>query len=198
MKCLFLLFGLMNIAGLAHAQDTLLVDLDHDSIADSVLLDREEARIVCRLSTQKFKKARSREMGVLNEQAGVVATKSGFEFYNDWMRAGYRNQFRYDAKTKRLQLIGMSRYEFGNAMNDGSGESSVNLLTKDYLGKWNYFDEEGQVLVELPVIKTKMPFRQTFLEDFSDATYSAYADRCSSLFGKAKEKMRQKNKRPPR
>lgn len=54
----------------------------------------------------------------------------------------------------------MSRYEFGNATNEGSGESSVNLLTEDYIGNWNYFDhlannEEGE-LAKIPTIKTKM------------------------------------------
>jgi hypothetical protein len=86
----------------------------------------------------------------------------------------------------------MSRYALGNAANDGSGESSVNLLTGDYIGEWNYFDplanKKRGALIKLPAIKTKMSDNKIFLEDFSDAIYYSYADKCSELFGFARAK----------
>ena len=85
----------------------------------------------------------------------------------------------------------MSRYEFGNAANDGSGESSVNLLTSDYIGNWNYYDasanNEAGELVNIPTIKTKMKFKIITLESFSENTYFDFADKCSSLFQKHKD-----------
>ncbi|SDG50937.1 hypothetical protein SAMN05421827_107117 [Pedobacter terrae] len=56
------------------------------------------------------------------------------------MRSGYACQFRYRKNEKRMRLIGMSEYAFGNATHDGSGEASINLLTGDYVGDWHYFD----------------------------------------------------------
>lgn len=90
-----------------------------------------------------------------------------------------------------MRLIGMDRYEFGNAANDGSGESSVNLLTGDYIGDWNYYDpsanEEAGELIKIPTIKTKMLFAKIYLEAFSEETYFGYAERCSELYSQRKE-----------
>lgn len=127
-------------------QNKIEKDIDFDGKNDIVLVDTITSTIVCTLSTLNYTSISSKQIEVLNENSGVKATKNGFEFYNNWMRAGYKNQFRYDSKTKKIQLIGMSRYEFGNATNDGSGESSVNLLTGDYIGNWNYYDEKKKGL----------------------------------------------------
>lgn len=174
----------------------LVKDIDFDGKQDSVFLDQKESRIVCRLSTQNFKKIKSKPIEILNEMSGIVDAKNGFAFINDWMRAGYKNQFRYNKKTKKVQLIGMSRYEFGNAANDGSGESSVNLLTGNYIGNWHYFDllannEEGE-LVKMPTIKTKMKFKEINLEEFEEDTYFGFSERCAELYDQQKEKMQKK------
>ncbi|WP_136669187.1 hypothetical protein [Flavobacterium sp. H122] len=168
-------------------QTKLIKDLDNDGIKDTVFIDSLESVIICKLSTLKFKPVSSKPIEILNPTSGVYKTKNGFEFFNDWMRAGYKNQFRYNVKTKKIQLIGMSRYEFGNAANYGSGESSVNLLTGDYIGNWNYYDMEIEKLISIPTIKTKMKFTVTNLEDFGEETYFNYAERCAELYQKHKE-----------
>ncbi len=178
----------------AFGQDKLMKDLDGDAINDTVYVDNTFSKIVCQLSSQHFRKMQSKEIEILNEQSGLTATKNGFEFFNDWMRAGYTNQFRYDSKSKKIQLIGMSRYEFGNATNDGSGESSVNLLTNNYIGNWNYFDEQHEKLISIPTIKTKMMIPKTYLETFSDQTYFDYAEKCSALYNKQKVELMKKRK----
>jgi hypothetical protein len=135
-----------------------------------------------------YKPVVSKPIEILNETSGIAKTKNGFEFFNSWMRAGYKNQFRYNSKTKKIQLIGMSRYEFGNAVQDGSGESSVNLLTGDYIGNWNYFDIATDRLVKIPTIRKKMKFKPIILEDFSDDTYFNYAEKCAELYSRQKTK----------
>jgi curved DNA-binding protein CbpA len=172
------------------AQGKLLKDLDKDGIMDRVYIEKN--RIICRLSTQQFKEMQSQEIETFN--SGIREARNGFSFYIHWMRAGYENQFRYDSKTKRIQLIGMSRYEFGNAANDGSGESSVNLLTGDYVGDWNYSDEEREELIKIPTIKTKISFGKIYLEDFSEETFLGFADKCAELYHIHKEKMKMKNR----
>lgn len=176
-------------------QEKLLKDLDNDGIEDIIYMDSIKSTIVCKLSTQKFKAIFSKPIETLNTMSGVVLTKNGFEFFNDWMRAGNKNQFRYDPKTKNVQLIGMSRYEFGTH-GDGEGESSINLLTSDYIGNWSYYDflannENGQI-VKMPTIKTRMKFKETNLEDFGEDTYFEFSERCSKLFYQQKEKMKRK------
>ncbi|MCH5597471.1 hypothetical protein [Niabella ginsengisoli] len=91
-----------------------------------------------------------------------------------------------------MRLIGMDRYELGDATLNGSGESSVNLLTGDYIGDWNYYDplanNEAGELIKIPTIKTKMYFGKIYLEAFSDAVYYDFEERCAKLYYQEKEK----------
>jgi len=163
-------------------QYILLKDLDNDGIRDSTYLSVEDSTIVCRLSTKNFAKMASKPIEILNWQSGVADIEDGFQFFNHWMRAGYENQFRYNSQTKKMQLINISRYEFGNAANDGSGESSVNLLTGDYIGNWNYYDSEKDTLIEMATINTNLNFGTINLEEFSQDTYFDYAEKCAALY----------------
>lgn len=187
MKKNIIIVTLTILTNLAFGQNKLVKDIDSDGKNDTIFIDVEKSRIVCVLSTLNYKSVSSKPIDILNEPSGITETKSGFEFFNDWMRAGYKNQFRYNSKTKKIQLIGMSRYEFGNAANDGSGESSVNLLTGDYIGNWNYYDMEKDSLIKIPTIKTKMKFKTINISDFSDETYFNYSEKCAELFHKHKK-----------
>ena len=187
MKKNIIILFLTFISNFAFGQNKLVKDIDNDGKNDTIFIDVEKSTIVCKLSTLNYESISSKPIEILNEPSGIIETKNGFAFFNDWMRAGYKNQFRYNSKTKRIQLIGMSRYEFGNAANDGSGESSVNLLTGDYIGNWNYYDMEKDSLIKIPTIRTKMKFKTINLEDFSDETYFNYAEKCAELYHKYKK-----------
>lgn len=169
-------------------QEKLIKDLDQDGIKDTVYLFRKASTIVCQLSSRKFAKIQSRAIENLSDNSGIHATKNGFEFFNDWMRAGFKTQFRYNRDTKKIQLIGMGRYSYGGATHDGSGESSINLLTHDYIGDWNYFNTsankgEGR-LVKIPTIRTKMKINAIYLETFNEDTYFDYEAKCTKLYEK--------------
>lgn len=186
-KLNLILFFILNQA--AVFGQAFIKDIDFDGINDTVYIDIEKSTIICKLSTENFKPISSKPIEILNLSSGIMDAKNGFIFYNDWMRAGYKNQFRYNTKTKKVQLIGMSQYAYGNAANDGSGESSVNLLTNDYIGNWNFFDLESDKLIKIPTIKTKMKFGIINLEDFSEDTYFDYDEKSSELYYKNKERM---------
>jgi hypothetical protein len=191
MKKIIIILTLTIFTNFAFGQNKLVKDIDNDGTNDTIFIDTEKSTIVCNLSTLNYKSISSKSIEALSERSGVLATKNGFEFFNDWMREGYKNQFRYNSKTKTIQLIGMSRYNFGNFANDGSGKSSVNLLTGDYIGNWNYYDDlannkEGE-LVKIPTIKTKMKFKIINLDNVSDETYSNFAKNCSELYDKHKK-----------
>jgi hypothetical protein len=187
MKKLIPIFTLTIVANYTFGQNKLVNDIDNDGKKDSIFIEVDKSTIVCKLSTLNYKPVSSKPIEILNEHSGIIETKNGFAFFNDWMRAGYKNQFRFNSKTKKIQLIGMSRYEFGNAVQDGSGESSVNLLTGDYIGNWNYYDIEKDTLIKLPIIRTKMKFKTINLEDFNDESYFNYAEKCAKLYQRQKE-----------
>lgn len=168
------------------AQERVIKDLDQDRVADTVYYDQTRNKIICRLSSQGFREIESQALE-LGANCGVRLTKNGFEYFEDFMRAGYACQFRYEPKTKAVTLIGMSRYEFGNAANDGSGKGSVNLLTGDLVGEWHYYDHEKEKLIKLPVIKGKMRLPKVTLQEFSDAAYWRYAEADAARYEKAKK-----------
>lgn len=172
-KLIALFLGLIQSS--AFAQNKLVKDLDFDGKNDTVYIDQKDNRIVCRLSTQNFKKLRSKAIEMSTDNGYLKPTRNGFELRNNWMRAGYAGQFRYEKVEKRIRLIGISEYAFGNAALDGSGEASANLLTGDYIGNWNYYDHlannENGELVKIPTIKAKLKFAKVYLEDFETETY---------------------------
>ena len=163
------------------SKEILLKDLDNDKIKDQILLDTKNAQIVCKLSTQKFLPIRSKKLEFLNDSSGIELTKNGFQFYNHSMRSGYYCQFRYNPTENKIQLIGMSRYNLGDAMQNGSGESSVNLLTNNYIGEWIRFDEKVQKHVKVPTIKKTYKITKVYLEDFSVEQPDAFVDFCDNL-----------------
>lgn len=200
MKRILQIFILISSCNFMDAQNRLLKDIDFDSVKDSIFLDRKESVIICRLSSEGFKVQKSLPIEYLDEiSSGISETKNGFELNNNWMRSGYSAQFRFEKQAKRIRLIGMDRYEFGNAANDGSGESSVNLLTGDYIGDWNYFDHlasnENGELIKIPTIKTKMLFRKVYLQDFNDEIPYDFTSRCAELYGKHKSIEMKKRKK---
>lgn len=146
---------------------------------------------MCKLSGQGFQEINSKEIeNVELVMSGIRLQENGFEFFNNWMRAGYTCYFVYDKARKKIRLAAMSRYEFGNAANDGSGNSNINLINNQYTGNWNYYDEEKEKLLKMPVIKKMLKLPVTFLEDFSDQQVEQYMFKCSDLYETLKTKMR--------
>lgn len=201
MKNIVLIFSLLLLKISAFAQEKLIKDIDFDGKKDTVYIDQKELRIVCRLSTQNFKKIRSKAIEMSSDNTYITSTRNGFELKNNWMRSGFACQFRYEKIEKRIRLIGITEYAFGNAANDGSGEASANLLTGDYIGNWHYYDhlannEKGE-LVKIPSIKTKMKFNKIYLEEFNEESYFSYSTLLDGIVEKhkiAEQKKRSKSK----
>ena len=176
-----------------HAQkynknDTLRFDLDLDQKLDLVIFDRTKDIIVCKLSTKNFVPIQSLALASEEPQSGIRKNANGFTYFVPYMRSGYHCDFTYHKVEKKIQLTAMDRYEFGPANNNGSGESSVNLLTHQYEGNWNYYDMEIEELVKLPTIKRRMVLPKTYLENFTDDIAYKYANNCAALFEGAKQK----------
>ena len=165
-----------------------LKDLDGDSIKDSVTFN-SEGMIICKLSTLNFKPVYSQPNLSDEMNSGVRETKNGFEFFIDYMRAGYAHQFRYEPKEKKIRLIGMSTYNFGPANNDGSGEGSFNLLTNTYIGEWYHYSNSENELIKMPTIKSKMLFPKIYLDNFDGSHLDEFTVKSSALYYQYKKKM---------
>lgn len=178
---LLILICFLSISKKCIAKDSLMKDLDNDSIKDEVIFDKENAQIICKLSTQNFIAIRSQKLEDLNDNSGIGLTKNGFQFYNHSMRSGYYCQFRYNPVENKIQLIGMSRYNLGGASQDGSGESSVNLLTNKYIGEWIRFDNKTKKHTKIPTIKKTFTIAKIYLEGFSVKQPDDFVDFCDNL-----------------
>jgi len=188
------LLPVLSADGQGYRNDTLKLDMDLDKRPDTIIFDKARAIIVCRLSTQGFRETRSLKLTFDGRQSGIEKKGNGFTYSVPHMRAGYNCDFAYSKALKKVQLIGMNRYEFGPANNDGCGESSVNLLADAYAGVWNYYDMENSRLVEMPEIRRKMVLPRTYLETFDDKIIEQYISRCVGLYEKEKvERIKQRN-----
>lgn len=198
-----LFFSILFASG-AFAQDKLIKDLDGDGIKDTVCIatyilqcdstGENHTKIICCLSSQQFQEIQSEKIMIdywtfFEIQSGLVSTKNGFEFYVDYTRDGLKGQFRYNKQKKKIQLIGMSRYETGDADGDRKGKSSVNLLTNEHIGDWCVYDYNLDKLFKVPTIKTKMFFGTIYLEEFSDETLLDYSRRCQHITYERKMKL---------
>lgn len=172
-----------------NANDTLKFDLDFDHKTDTVIFDLVKAIIICKLSTQNFTSVQSQELAFEEPQSHIRESAGGFTYSVPWMRAGYHADFAYNKIDKKVQLVAMDRYEFGPANNDGSGESSIDLLTNDYVGDWNYYDLVNEELVKIPTIKRKMIFPKTYLNNFDDTIPYDYSAKCADIFNQEKTKL---------
>ena len=85
-----------------------------------------------------------------------------------------------------MQLIGMTRYNDGNAQLDGGGESSVNLLTGRYIGNWNYFYPKKQKLMKMATISQPFRMAPVYLDRFGDQIPEQYRTTCESYYTKNK------------
>jgi hypothetical protein len=99
----------------------------------------------------------------------IERSKNVIVLHSTGMRGFYTWRFRYNTAFKNFQLIGMDTESFGNAVHDGSGTSSLNLLTGDFEAKYNSWNEKRQKLIALPAIKKKLKIgRRIFITDFGD------------------------------
>lgn len=87
-----------------------------------------------------------------------------------------------------MRLIGMRRTEFGPANNDGSGESSINLLTNDYIADWNYYDVKMSELIKMPSITKKMTFPKTYFDHLGDV-FEKYLEKDLTYYEAEKKRL---------
>jgi len=182
-KCHFILLQLfLSIAVSAQTTRKIVKDFDGDLKKDSVYIDSDRKKLILWLSSQKYKRVESKPINYLNFGNTLVATKSGFEFWNDYDRSGFISVFQYNKAAKKMQLVQMRRTDdkLGrDNPNEGLFESSINLLTSKYLGivkrKVN-----GKTIKVL--INSEITYPKTYLETFGDAINFDYQEKCIAKY----------------
>lgn len=174
-------FTLIN-SSLGQSTRQLIKDFDGDKKNDTIYIDSDLHRLICKLSTDNYVKNESNTIKILNFGNTLVATDKGFEFWNNYDRSEYINEFQYNTDLKKMQLIKITRHENNGAT---KGKSTINLLTNEYVGNFTYCKnyEHGakNVYDSLATIKKKIILPQTFLGTFSDLINYDYEKQCVAL-----------------
>ena len=159
-------------------------DFDGDLKKDSVYIDDDRKVLHLWLSSQKYKKVESKPIHYLNFGNTLVATKSGFEFWNNYDRSGFISVFKYNKTAKKMQLTQMRRTDdkLGrDNPNEGIYESSINLLTNKYLGVIKR-KVKGKTIKTL--VTAELIYPKIYLETFGDAINFDYQNKCIAFYEK--------------
>jgi len=73
-------------------------DIDYDKVIDTVFLDNDKSVIICKLSSNDFKRVETKEVYIYSIMTGIIDSRNGFKYANLGMRARSVCQFRYDKK----------------------------------------------------------------------------------------------------
>jgi hypothetical protein len=167
----FLLFLAVTTFG----QNKISYDLDTDGKVDKLeLVNTDDGmKITYALSSQGNKVISTQNITTAGDQRTVSMSKNVVVLAINYMRASYTYKFRYDPKLKQIKVIGYDNEQFGNAVNDGSGMSSYNLLTGAFEANWNHWNDKKKQLIPDPKISKKLPIKTYLLKDFSDSMIEA-------------------------
>jgi hypothetical protein len=145
-------------------------DLDGDKKADvfcAAKRDNEtDARLLAILKDGKS----IITSGTLSMCCGSIAVRGNVvDVHSQGMRGFSYYKFRWDAAAKDFRLIGYDTESFGTATGDGSGKSSINLLTGSYEAAFSVWNEKREQLIALPKIKRKVSVsRKFYLKGFNE------------------------------
>lgn len=163
-------FALLFSYGAAFAQGniTITADLDGDGKQDKFWLNKDKLQY--QLSTQKNITKSSKPLDIEGLNNSLKVSKNVVAVSMWAMRSGTEYKFRYDKVRGDFRVIGYDSENFGPATNDGSGKSSYNLLTGDYVANWHHFDMKQEKLIALPTITKKSPAKKYYLATFDEKT----------------------------
>tara|TARA_R110000751_G_scaffold135_1_gene521 strand:+ start:13227 stop:13811 length:585 start_codon:yes stop_codon:yes gene_type:complete len=184
-------FIVFNIT-LAQSTRQITKDFDGDKKMDTVYIDSDLDKLICVLSSNNYKKIESLKIRSLNFGNTLVKTKNGFQFWNDYGRSGWINEFEYNNNVKKMQLIkiyrtdyDLNRHTYGDLVKNGSGKSSVDLKSNTYIG--DFYDVYNGKLRKLPTITKQLIFTDTFLYCFSDDINFEFEKKCLQFYEEAKK-----------
>lgn len=108
--------------------------------------------------------------GMLSMCCGSIAVHGNVvDVHSQGMRGFTYYKFRWDGAAKDFRLIGYDTESFGTATGDGSGKSSINLMTGDYEAAFSVWNEKQEKLVPLPKIRRKVAVsRKFYLKTFNE------------------------------
>lgn len=187
MKKLILIFFLGLTGVRLSAQSSLVKDLDHDGIKDSIFY--KDRKIEVKLSTLVFESIKSLDLQGIYFQYATCSIKNdsvGFGFNVEYRGANMlteqTNYFAYSLKEKKLRLIRMT-LSIGGGGNEV--DASADLLTGEFKAQWqDYYDAKDSAYTHepLPIIRKKMQFPAIFLKDYDGTSFQEFETEADKVY----------------
>jgi hypothetical protein len=168
------IFFFLSLSLLTYAKETVVKDFDGDGKYDKIVLNKKTKTIDYFLSTQDYKKQSSLIFTDFNDESNLIETKNGFIFETNINDILYSSIFKYDKKGNNLVLIALKRKIISNDFSTENGESSIDTVSKEFIGKWNSLDKNTNKVIALPTLKTKTDLESITLNNFNDAYISKF------------------------
>jgi hypothetical protein len=152
-----------------NAQTVVSIDFEGDGILDSakIMNSKEGYKLLITLSTKGNKKYVSQEF-LGGQENSLLATNNVLRMHNQFMRGENTFTYKYDQKLKQVKVIGYDNTQYGSASNDGSGSSSYNVTTGQYVANWNHWNTKTNTLDPVPKIIKKLPAKSFLFANFGD------------------------------
>ncbi len=162
-------------------------DFDGDGKIDVFCAAAKEGEEDARLMALLKRGNRVLKSGTLSMCCGVISQKGGVvQVQSRGMRGFSYYKFRWDKSAKDFRLIGYDTESFGNAAGDGSGKSSLNLLTGAYAGSFHKWSAGRRKLLPQPAIRSTKPLsKRIYLSSFGEAEDAWLAELSASYLPKS-------------
>lgn len=150
------------------AKETIVKDFDGDGKFDKVSINFETKKIEFLLSSSDYEKQSSLVFDNLDRNASIEETKKGFKLINKVEGVLFTSYFRYNHKTKKIDLSAIKRSIVSDDYTKENGESTYSTSTKEFVAKWNSLDKSSNKVISLPILKTKIDLEPISLDKFND------------------------------
>ena len=177
MKILFIIITVCISINIS-AQNSISFDFDNDGKKDKFeIVNKDSLFFISYLLTSEPKLIHFSKSISLNGMNSMLQIQNNVvTLTNSFMRSVNYFKFRYDLKSRKFKLIGYENEQFGNALHNGAGLSSYNLLTGKYVANWNYYNDRKNKLFSIPTIRKKIPTKIYTISQFGDDTINELYD----------------------
>ncbi|PKV52280.1 hypothetical protein ATE84_4391 [Aquimarina sp. MAR_2010_214] len=143
--------GFQDFVAILVSSNTNIDDDDPEEVRIAIYEGSEDDRYI-----QKALSGNLTSASIYNENPTLKITSTILSVSHQSMRHDYEVKFRFEKKHNDYMLIGSEYNNYGNAVHDGAGNTSINFLTKTKIKKISKYDHEKEKLIELKPVVTKI------------------------------------------
>lgn len=182
MRLIFFIALFFSMSLTTFAKGLVVKDFDGDGKFDKIAINFKTNKIDFFLSSSDYVKQNSLAFINLDQNTKIEETKKGFKLTNKIGDVLFTSYFRYNRKTKKMELFGIKRLMVSDDFTQENGESFYNATTKEYIAKWNSFDKTSNKVIALPIYRTNIDLEAISLNDFNDVFLNRFSQQSLPLY----------------